>query len=62
MVISNNKEEASLMKTAYEKQMKKEGIDIKHQKDMHYKKPFWKFWSFDGYSIAVYKMQMFNPL
>jgi len=50
------------MKTAYEKQMKKEGIDIKHQKDMHYKKPFWKFWSFDGYSIAVYKMQMFNPL
>lgn len=56
LVIIKDKENAGKMKDVYEKRLKKQGIIIKHQKDIHYKKPFWKFWGMNDYSIAVYKI------
>lgn len=57
LVIPINTDDADKLKKVYENNLKKQGITIKHQKDIHYKKPFWKFWGTNDYSIAVYKMQ-----
>lgn len=55
VVIPSNIEDAQKFKTAYEKHLKKQGLNIKYQKDIHYKRPFWKFWTMNDYSLAVYK-------
>lgn len=57
LVIPRDEENAGKLKKAYEERLKNEGLNIKHQKDIHYKKPFWKFWGMNDYSIAVYKIQ-----
>ena len=41
----------------YENIMKKNGMIVKHQKDINYVKPFWKFWGMNDYSIAVFEIQ-----
>ena len=58
IVIPQDEESADKIKRAYEERFKKEGLNIKHHKDIHYKKPFWKFWGIGDYSIAVYKIEM----
>lgn len=55
-VIPKNKIDAGKYKKFYEERLKKQGVNIRHQKDIHYKKPFWKFWGMNDYSIAVYKV------
>lgn len=54
--IPSNKKEADTFKEAYVKRMKEQGIVLSFQKDIHYKKPFWKFWGLNDYSIAIYKI------
>jgi hypothetical protein len=56
LFIPNNEKEANIIKNVYVKRMNENGILLTHQKDIHYKKPFWKFWGMKDYSIAVYKM------
>ncbi len=57
ILIPSNKQDADSLKEAYVERMKGEGIILNFQKDIHYKKPFWKFWEMKDYSIAVYKVQ-----
>jgi len=57
LLIPKDEESAGKLKKAYQERLKEQGITLKHQKDIHYKKPFWKFWGMDDYSIAVFKIQ-----
>lgn len=56
LLIPDNKNDAEKFKTAYIERMKVNGLMLKFQKDIHYKRPFWKFWGMKDYSIAVYKI------
>jgi len=57
LLIPSNKKDAEILKKAYVERLKTNGIILNFQKDIHYKKPFWKFWGMKDYSIAVYKVQ-----
>lgn len=57
LLISTNKNDADKFKNAYVERMKANGFILNFQKDIHYKKPFWKFWGMKDYSIAIYKVQ-----
>jgi hypothetical protein len=57
LLIPSNKKDAEVFKNAYVERMKTNGIILNFQKDIHYKKPFWKFWGMKDYSIAVYNVQ-----
>jgi len=57
LLIPSNKKDADALKNAYVERLKTNGIILNFQKDIHYKKPFWKFWGMKDYSIAVYNVQ-----
>lgn len=56
LLIPSNKNDADDLKTAYIERMKANGFTLNFQKDIHYKRPFWKFWGMKDYSIAVFKV------
>ena len=58
VVIPRGIKNVNNFREVYEKIMKDTGLIIKHQKDIHYVKPFWKFWAMNNYSIAVFKIQL----
>lgn len=58
LLIPKDEEEADRLKKSYQKHLKEKGITIEYQKDIHRKRPFWKFWDKLGdYSIAVLKLR-----
>lgn len=43
-------------KNAYVKRLSECGIKVEHEKDIFYKKPFWKFWGGSFPDLAIYKI------
>jgi hypothetical protein len=56
--ICDNKKDSEIIKEAFIKRMCKNGILLKHQKDIYYKRPFWKFWGLKDYNISVFKISI----
>ena len=56
IVIPNKYEDAIKYKKVYVDMLKKEGIIIKHQKDICHIKPFWRFRGIPDCNIAVFKV------
>lgn len=57
LYLSNNKDKFEYIKDSFLRRCIMSGIYVEHQKDIHYKKPFWKFWGDKDYSIAIYKLK-----
>lgn len=57
LLIPSNKNDADKFKAAYVERMKANGFTSNFQKDIHYKRPFWKFLGMKDYIIAVFKVQ-----
>ena len=51
---NENIDELNKIKKAYEEKLKEQGLNLKFQKNIYYKKPFWKFWGISDCTIIIY--------